>query len=77
VRNNLINPVHRRRRRDDYLSWQGPEPMDQWQLDIVGSVMMTDGSEANVITGVDDHARFCVVSKVIARPPAGRCAPRS
>jgi len=67
VRNNLISPVHRRRRREDYISWERPEPMDLWQLDIVGSVMMTDGSEAKVITGVDDHARFCVIGKVVRR----------
>jgi hypothetical protein len=41
--------------------------MELWQLDIVGSVMMADGSEAKVITGLDDHARYCVISKVVRR----------
>jgi hypothetical protein len=41
--------------------------MELWQLDIVGSVMMTDGTEAKVITGVDDHSRFSVVAKVVRR----------
>jgi transposase len=56
VRNNLISPVRRRRRREDYLRWERPEPMELWQLDIVGKVMLADGTEAKFITGVDDHA---------------------
>ena len=31
-------------------------------MDIVGSVMLADGTEAKVITGVDDHSRFCVIA---------------
>lgn len=38
--------------------------MELCQLDIVGSVMMADGTGAKVITGVDDHARFCVILKL-------------
>jgi transposase len=30
VRNNLISPVRRRRRREDYISWERPEPMELW-----------------------------------------------
>jgi transposase InsO family protein len=67
VRNNLVNPVRRRRRREDFIAWERPEPMELWQLDIVGSVMMADGSEIKVITGVDDHARYCVIAKVVRR----------
>jgi transposase len=67
VRNNLILPVSRRRRRDDYLSWERPEPMELWQMDIVGGVMLTDGTEAKVVTGVDDHSRFCVIATVMRR----------
>jgi hypothetical protein len=33
-----------------------------WQLDIVGGVILADGPEANVVTGVDDHSRFCVIA---------------
>jgi len=29
--------------------------MELWQMDIVGGVMPADGTEAKVITGVDDH----------------------
>ncbi len=67
TRNNLISPVRRKRRREDYIAWERPEPMELWQLDIVGSVMMADGTEAKVITGVDDHSRFNVIARVVRR----------
>ena len=38
-----------------------------WQLDIVGRVWLTSGTEAKVITGVDDHSRYCVIAQVVAR----------
>jgi Integrase core domain len=41
--------------------------MELWQLEIVGSVMMDDGTEAKVITGVDDHSRLNVIAKVVRR----------
>ncbi|MEU4235267.1 IS481 family transposase [Nonomuraea sp. NPDC026600] len=67
VRNNLINPVTRRRKREDYRRWERPEPMQLWQMDIMGGLLLADGSEAKLITGVDDHSRFCVIASVVAR----------
>jgi transposase InsO family protein len=67
TRNSLISPVRRKRRREDYIAWERPEPMELWQMDIVASVMMADGTEAKVITGVDDHSRFNVIAKVVRR----------
>ncbi len=29
-------------------------------MDIVGGVRLVDGSEAKIVSGVDDHSRFCV-----------------
>ena len=43
--------------------------MRPWQLDIVGGVLLTDGTEAKVVTGVDDCSRFCVLATVVARAP--------
>jgi len=34
--------------------------MELWQMDIVGGVLLADGSEAKVVTGVDDHSRYAV-----------------
>jgi hypothetical protein len=36
-------------------------------MDIVGGVLLGDGSEAKVVTGVDDHSRFCVIAAVVRR----------
>jgi hypothetical protein len=46
--------------------------MQLWQLDIVGGVMLVDPvtgavREAKVVTGVDDHSRFCVIATVLER----------
>lgn len=46
--------------------------MELWQMDIMGGVKLTDGSELKIITGLDDHSRFCIsaflVSRATARP---------
>jgi len=67
VRHGLISPVPRGRRREDYLRWQRDEPMELWQMDIVGGVLLEVGGEAKVVTGVDDHSRFCVIASVVRR----------
>jgi transposase InsO family protein len=66
LRHSLISPV-RRKRRQDYLRWERPAPMQLWQLDIVGGVLLTSGAEGKVVTGVDDHSRFCVIASVVLR----------
>src|SRR5262249_22649381 len=71
VRLGLIQPVSRRRRREDYRRWQREVPMELWQLDIVGGIQLADGGEAKVVTGVDDHSRFCVIATVV-RTAMGR-----
>ncbi|WP_346115363.1 IS481 family transposase [Nonomuraea maheshkhaliensis] len=68
VRNSLVEPVTRRRKREDYRRWERPGPMQLWQMDIMGGLLLADGSEAKLITGVDDHSRFCVIASVVARP---------
>src|SRR5947209_10539544 len=67
VRQGLIEPRSRRRKRSDYIRWQREAPMQLWQLDIVGGVFLTDGTECKVVTGVDDHSRFCVMACVVPR----------
>jgi transposase len=73
-RHGLITPRRRRRRREDYLRWQRAEPMQLWQLDIVGGILLTDGTEAKIVTGLDDCSRFCVIATWWRGPPGGRCA---
>ncbi|MFE2102859.1 integrase core domain-containing protein, partial [Streptomyces sp. NPDC059468] len=56
----------------DYKRWQRDRPMQLWQMDIVGGVMLVDPvtgevTEAKVVTGVDDHSRYCVIASVVER----------
>ncbi|MFE3416697.1 IS481 family transposase [Streptomyces mirabilis] len=72
VRHGLVEPGVRRRKRSDYKRWQRDAPMQLWQMDIVGGVMLVDPvtgelSEAKVVTGVDDHSRYCVIASVVER----------
>jgi transposase InsO family protein len=67
VRNHLVDAKARKRRREDYARWERPVPMELWQLDIMGSVMLADGTEAKLISGLDDHSRFCVIARLVMR----------
>jgi transposase InsO family protein len=67
VRHGLVEPGTRKRPKDSYLRWERDEPMALWQLDIVGGAFLADGTEAKVVTGVDDHSRYCVIACVVAR----------
>jgi transposase InsO family protein len=70
VRHGLITPEARKRKRVDYKRWERSRSMELWQMDIVGGVQLVDGSEAKIVTGVDDHSRFCVSAFVVARATA-------
>jgi transposase InsO family protein len=70
VRRQLLEPVPRRRRRDQYRRWERAESMELWQLDVTASLFLADGRECKVITGIDDHSRFCVIATVVARATA-------
>jgi transposase InsO family protein len=70
VRYRLLEPVPRRRRRDQYVRWERPAPMQLWQLDVTASLFLADGRECKIITGVDDHSRFCVIATVVLRATA-------
>jgi transposase InsO family protein len=67
VRHNLIQAGQRRRKRSDYVRWERSAPMALWQIDIVGGIQLVDGTEVKVVTGVDDHSRFCVIAAVVPR----------
>jgi transposase InsO family protein len=70
VRRGLVPARKRKRRRQDYKRWQREAPMQLWQLDITGSVFLTDGTELKLISGIDDHSRFCVIATVVRRATA-------
>lgn len=70
VRHRLIAPKPRRRRRQDYKRWERSRPMELWQIDVMGGVRLTDGTQLSVVTGIDDHSRFCVIAKLVPRATA-------
>ena len=70
VRHRLIQPKPRRRRRDDYKRWERSRSMELWQVDVMGNVKLTSGLVLSVVTGVDDHSRFCVIARVVTRATA-------
>lgn len=70
VRHGLIEPGKRRRKRDDYRRWERGRAMELWQMDVVGRIFLADGTELHAITGVDDHSRFCVCARLVARATA-------
>jgi transposase InsO family protein len=63
----LVEPDTRRRRKKDWKRWERAEPMELWQMDTVGGILLADGTHAKALTGVDDHSRFCVSAVVMAR----------
>ena len=70
VRNGLIEPKARRRRKADYRRWERARPMELWQMDIMGGIWLTDGRELKAVTGIDDHSRFCVAAGLVERANA-------
>ena len=70
VRHNLVDAQQRRKRRSDYKRWERARAMELWQMDVMGGVRLTDGTELKVVTGIDDHSRFCVSAKVVRRATA-------
>ena len=41
--------------------------MELWQLDLVHGFLLADGTSAKALTGVDDHSRYCVSARLMAR----------
>ena len=39
-------------------------------MDIVGRFFLLDGTEVKVVTGIDDHSRYCICARIVARATA-------
>jgi transposase InsO family protein len=70
IRHGLVTPQARKRKRSDYRRWERSRAMELWQMDIVGGVRLVDGSEAKIVSGIDDHSRFVICARVVARATA-------
>jgi transposase InsO family protein len=67
VRLNLIDPDARRGRDRKWKRWERGRPMELWQMDVVGGFVIADGTRAKVLTGLDDHSRYCVCARAMPR----------
>lgn len=66
-RSGLIEQGARRRRDRRFRRWERGGAMELWQMDVVGGVLLTDGTGCKVLTGIDDHSRFVVCAGVMTK----------
>jgi transposase InsO family protein len=66
-RHGLVELRRRKRRRDEFRRWERDRPMQLWQMDVMGGVLLDDGTELKIVTGIDDHSRFCVAAGLVRR----------
>ena len=67
LRAGLVEPDGRRRRKREWKRWERGRPNELWQFDVVGGFLLRDGSRVKALTGVDDHSRFCVSARLMAK----------
>jgi transposase InsO family protein len=63
----LIEPGRRSREQRDWKRWERARPNELWQLDVVGGILLNDGTTLKCLTGVDDHSRFCVSARLMVK----------
>jgi transposase InsO family protein len=66
-RHGPIELRRRRRRREEFRRWERDRPMQLCQMDVMGGVLLDDDTELKVVTGIDDHSRFCVAAGLVSR----------
>ena len=59
LRHGLVTAEPRKRKRSDFRRWERSHSMELWQMDVMGGVKLTDGTDLKVITGLD-----CPVSEL-------------
>jgi transposase InsO family protein len=75
IRQGLLRQRKPKRPRASYTRFERPGSMQLWGIDIVGGIELVDPEtgalrDAKIITGVDDHSRFCVMAAVVERATA-------
>jgi transposase InsO family protein len=80
IRHGLLRQRPRKRPKESFKRFQRPGPMQLWGIDIVGGVQLVDTvtgelREAKLVTGIDDHSRFCVMAAVVERATARAVCP--
>jgi transposase InsO family protein len=69
-RHALIEDQAKRKVLPTYKRWERSRPMELWQMDVVGGVLLSSGAECKVLTGIDDHSRFIVCAGLMERATA-------
>src|SRR5262245_49859656 len=72
LRRGLLRQRPPKRPRESWKRFERPGPMQLWGIDIVGGIDLVDAASgevrgAKIVTGVDDHSRFCVMAAVVER----------
>jgi transposase InsO family protein len=44
--------------------------MELWPLDVMGGVRLLDGTPLSVVTGLDNHSRYCICARLVERATA-------
>jgi len=75
IRQGLLRQRPRKRPRESFIRFERPAPMQLWGIDIVGGIQLVNPAtgelrEAKIVTGIDDHSRFCVMAAVVERATA-------
>jgi transposase InsO family protein len=63
----MIEPQGRRLRDRRFRRWERGGAMELWQMDVVGGIVLADGTECKILTGIDDHSRVVVCAGVMVR----------
>jgi transposase InsO family protein len=63
----LVSARRARQRRREYRRWERGRPMELWQLDVMGGVMLEDGRELKAVTAIDDCSRFALAVGLVER----------
>lgn len=63
----MIKPGARKERDRKFKRWERSGPIELWQMDVVGGILLADGNELKCLTGVDDHSRLCVMAGLMVR----------
>ena len=66
VRLGLVDHTRRKGKRA-YRRWQRSRPMKLWQMDVMGAVMLADGTELKAVTAIDDCSRFALAAGLVRR----------
>jgi transposase len=52
----MIEPGGRHRRDRRFRRWERGGAMELWQMDVVGGMVLADGRDCKILTGIDDHS---------------------